>query len=951
MSERGRVIVPRATYRLQFRKEFGFADAAAVAPYLARLGVSHVYASPYLKARPGSTHGYDIVDHHQLNPELGDETEYRRMTAAFRNHELGQVLDIVPNHMGVGGADNPLWLNVLEWGPDSLYAGWFDIDWDPDRRYLQAKLLVPFLGDQYGVELERGHLRLKFDAEFGTFAVWAYDVHKLPICPLDYARILGDEHPVLERLGDSFAGLPAWRPQIERRAAELKAELAAMARDQPDVRMAIDKAMARFNGRDGDFDSWRRLFRLIEDQFWRPAHFRVAADDINYRRFFNINDLAGLRMELADVFDHAHLLVFRLIEEGAVTGLRIDHIDGLLDPKAYLNRLREAAPRRDLYLVTEKILAAHEGLREDWPVEGTTGYDFARLVLGFLVDPEGEAALTEAYEHFTGAAAPFSEIVRQSKLRIMENEMASELNVLARDAGRVARQNPRTADFTRNILQRALREVLACFPVYRIYVDAQGPASEADRRDLDWAISWARRDDDSLDPSVFDFVQQLLSGDLVAEPKSGFSREAVLRCAMKLQQYSGPVMAKGLEDTAFYRYNRFIALNEVGGDPDEFGISIAAFHRANRSRAERWPHAMLATATHDTKRGEDARARLAVLSELAEEWAAQVPTWSRLLRARRGDIEGTAPPDRNDEYLFYQMLLGSWPIELLNGEPDRAALEAYVERLQGALIKSLREAKVHSTWVVPDMAYEEAMVSFAADALDPSRAGNFLALFLPFVSRVAELGARNSLVQTVLKLTLPGMPDIYQGAELWDFSMVDPDNRRPVDYRRRARMLEEVLADLASDREAAMRRYTEEWRDGRFKLATIATLLAWRRDHAALFQDGGYEPVAADGPDADRICGFLRSQADNMLLVAVARFPANWAWGGFDADTALALPDALHRTSWYDLLSGRQHRPACRLAAPALFSVLPAAVLVPDPQLRPYPQQNRVQVPRRVNSI
>ncbi|MGE5271708.1 MAG: alpha-amylase family glycosyl hydrolase, partial [Thiohalocapsa sp.] len=429
-AERRAETLPRATYRLQFRKEFGFDDAAALAPYLARLGISHVYASPYLKARPGSTHGYDIVDHDRLNPELGDEAAFRRMSAAFAAHGLGQVLDFVPNHMGVGGADNPLWLNVLEWGPDSLYAGWFDIDWDPDRRYLQDKLLIPFLGDQYGVELERGHLRLQFDADHGTFAVWAYAVHKLPICPLDYARILGQDHPVLERLGDSFAGLRAWRPQIERRAAELKTELAALAREDPAVRTAIDEAVARLTGQVDDLHSWRHLFRLIADQFWRPAHFRVAADDINYRRFFNINELAGLRMELDDVFDHAHQLVFRLLADGTVTGLRIDHIDGLLDPKAYLNRLREGAPRRDFYLVTEKILAAHEGLREDWPVDGTTGYEFARLVLGFLVDPAGERPLTEAYERFIGVAPVFSEVVRQSKLRIMENEMASELNVL-----------------------------------------------------------------------------------------------------------------------------------------------------------------------------------------------------------------------------------------------------------------------------------------------------------------------------------------------------------------------------------------------------------------------------------------------------------------------------------------------------------------------------------------
>ncbi|MGE5268340.1 MAG: malto-oligosyltrehalose synthase, partial [Thiohalocapsa sp.] len=507
---------------------------------------------------------------------------------------------------------------------------------------------------------------------------------------------------------------------------------------------------------------------------------------------------------------------------------------------------------------------------------------------------------------------------------------ASELNVLARDAGRAARQNPRTADFTRNILQRALREVIACFPVYRTYVDAQGPATEQDRRDLDWAISVARRDDTAVDPSVFDFVHGLLSGDLVAQPRSGFSREAVLRCAMKLQQYSGPVMAKGLEDTAFYRYNRFIALNEVGGNPEEFGISIAAFHHLNRHRAERWPHAMLGTATHDTKRGEDTRARLAVLSELAEEWAGQMQTWSRLLRARRGDIEGSAPPDRNDEYLFYQMLLGAWPIELLDGEPAPEELQLFADRLKAALVKSLREGKLHSNWVAPDMAYEEAMLSFASDALDPARAGNFLASFLPFAARVAELGAHNTLVQTVLKLTSPGMPDIYQGCELWDFSLVDPDNRRAVDYHLRAQMLEEVLAELARDRTTAMRRYMQEWRDGSIKLATIATLLLYREAHRRLFDDGGYEPLAGQGPDAEAVCGFLRLHSEEVLLVAVSRFPARLAATGLQPETALALPEALRPTRWRDLLSGRHHDAGGELPASSLFSVLPAAVLVPE---------------------
>ena len=782
-------MTPRATYRLQFHKGFGFVQATGLVPYLARLGISHLYASPYLKARPGSTHGYDIIDHDALNPELGDQAAFDRMNAALAENGLKQILDFVPNHMGVGGADNPLWLDVLEWGPASAYAGWFDIDWDPDRRYLSDKLLVPSLGDQYGVALESGQLALKFDPTEGSFAVWAYDTHKLPICPLDYARVLGDAHPELERLGDSFSALLEWRPQAGRRAAELKAELARLAGERSDVCKAVEEAFGRLNGEPGRPESWRELDALIQDQHWRAAHYRVAADDINYRRFFNINDLAGMRMELPDVFEHAHKLVFRLLRNGTLDGLRIDHIDGLLDPKGYLGRLREKAGR-DFYLVVEKILAPHEGLREDWPVEGTTGYDFANLLLGLLIDPAGEESFTRLYAKFTGARQAFAVIVRDCKIRIMENEMTSELNVLARDAARVARQNPRTADFTHNILHRAIREVVACFPVYRTYVDTANAPGAEDRRDLDWALAQAQRIEADIDPSVFDFLAGLLSGGLVAKPRSGFSRHSVLRCAMKLQQYSGPVMAKGLEDTTFYRYNRFIALNEVGGHPDQFGIPIPAFHKANRRRAQRWPHAMLGSSTHDTKRGEDTRARLAVLSELPDEWTRHVQTWSRILRARRGDVEGTAPPDQNDEYMFYQLLVGSWPAELLGRRtPDAEALAAYAERIKGALTKSMREAKVHSTWAAPGTAYEEAMLSFAELALDTDRAGTFLASFLPFAERIARLGASNTLAQTVLKLTLPGVPDIYQGTELWDLSLVDPDNRRPVDYALRLRML------------------------------------------------------------------------------------------------------------------------------------------------------------------
>ena len=908
-------MIPRATYRLQFHKDFGFDDAAAIAPYLGKLGISHVYASPYLKARPGSSHGYDIIDHDALNPELGDAAAYERMCAAFAANGLRQVLDFVPNHMGVGGADNPFWLDVLEWGRSSPHAGWFDIDWSPDRPDLQGRLLVPVLGDQYGAVLESGELQLRLDDEAGEFAVWAYGAHKLPVSPLHYGRLLGDEAPELERLGDAFSGLPEWRPQIRRRAQALKAELAALMAARPEL---LARVQARVDGLNGDgADGRQGLDALIDQQNWRAAHFRVAADDINYRRFFNISDLAGLRVELPEVFDHIHGLALRLLAEGRIDGLRIDHIDGLLDPKGYLQRLRRKAGP-DAYLVVEKILAAHEELRADWPVEGTTGYEFANLALGLLIDPGGEEGMSRAWREFAGPQPSFAETVLAGKLKIIDDEMAGELDALAREAANVARQTPRTADFTRNLLRRALRAVVAAFPVYRTYLDEENAPSAEDRRDLAWAMAQARRLEPALDPSVFDFLSSVLSGTLVAAPRSGFGRRAVLRCAMKLQQYSGPVMAKGLEDTAFYRFNRLIGLNEVGGQPDRFGVTAAAFHKANAARAERWPAAMLGTSTHDTKRGEDARARLAVLSEIPEDWARAVETWSRLLRARRGDVEGTAPPDRNDEYMLYQLLLGSWPVELLGERAmDPAVLEAWTGRVRGALVKSMREAKVHSSWAAPDAAYEAAMLDFAGLALDPERGGAFLATFRPFAGRVAALGARNSLVQSVLKLTLPGVPDIYQGAELWDLSLVDPDNRRAVEYRLRERLLETAAE---ADVDAAML----EWQDGRFKLAATARLLAFRREQPELFQLGGYEPVAASGPDADQVVAFARSHDGADLLVAAARFPARREGEAPGPDAALDLPERLAGRRWRDLLRGREASTDLR----ELLAAAPAAVLV-----------------------
>jgi (1->4)-alpha-D-glucan 1-alpha-D-glucosylmutase len=914
-------MTPRATYRLQFNKDFGFDDAARVAPYLAQLGVSHIYASPWLKPRAGSSHGYDIVDHRSLNYELGDEAAFNRMVEVLKKNGLRPILDMVPNHMGVGGADNPLWLDVLEWGSESAYAGWFDIDWQPDHSYLRGKLLVPFLGNQYGTELAAGKLSLKFDAEDGSFAIWAYDVHKLPVCPLHYNRILGDAHPDLERLGDAFSHLNDWRPQAGRRARELKSELASLAKSRDDVRDGIASASAQFEGTPGDGESWNRLRELIQDQHWRAAHFRVAADDINYRRFFDINDLAGLRMELADVFDYAHALVFQLMKKGVLDGLRIDHVDGLLNPKQYFQKLRAAsADSEPAYLIVEKILARHEHLREDWPVDGTTGYEFANLLLGLLIDPAGEEPFTQIYSDFTGARTNFADMVRDCKLRIMRNEMTSELHVLAREAAGVARQHPATADFTQNVLHRAIREVLACFPVYRIYIDPEGTPSEEDRRYLDWAMKRARANETEIDSSVFDFVHKILSGDLVSQSRSGFSRYAVLRCAMKLQQYSGAVMAKGLEDTAFYRYNRFVALNEVGGDPDQFGISISNFHKANTQRAKRWPSSLLCTSTHDTKRGEDVRARLAVLSEMPAEWAKQVQLWSRILRARRGDIQASAPPDRNDEYFLYQQLVGTWPMELVNGDDlDTAVLEQYRKRLKQSTIKAIREAKVHSSWASPNTAYEDAVLTFIENALDLLNSQSFLTAFLPFVRKLARLGVHNSLVQTVLKLTAPGVPDIYQGSELWDLSMVDPDNRRPVDYDARIQLL--GFSNTAP--EALL----HHWQDGSVKLFTLSHILAFRSRERDLFAKGEYEPLTVTGPQADCVCAFTRRLGDRCAIVAVSLLPARLEAGPGWCETAIATPSCASGRRLKDVLTGAEIVPAETFAAEVMFGKLPVAVL------------------------
>ncbi len=925
-------MIPRATYRLQFSRDFTFADAAALVPYLAGLGVSHLYASPWLKARTGSTHGYDIVDHNAFNPELGGEAGFEALHAALKAHGLGQILDFVPNHMGVARADNAWWLDVLEWGRASPYAEWFDIDWTPADPDLRNKVLLPFLGDHYGAVLERGELEPRFDPATGSFSVWYFE-HRFPLSPHSYAYLLraaaqadatiADRLEALavdaERLRARAGTTARASANVRDRAARLKARLASDA----SLHAPLQDVARALCATPGDAASVRPLHRLLERQAYRLAYWRMAADEINYRRFFDINELAALRVEYPPVFAHIHTLVARLLDTGKLDGLRIDHIDGLFDPARYCRRVRQLS-RRPFYLVVEKILARHERLRTNWPVEGTTGYDFLGLVTGLLIDPRQEAVMTRAYRHFLGHASDFGEILHAAKRQIVHSRLSGELHVLARQLHRIARRHPRTRDYTLQALTRALADVVAAFPVYRTYVDTHG-ATAADRRDITWAVAQARKRWDLPDVDIFEFIEAALTTRVAETP--GYRRLPVLRFAQKFQQYTSPVMAKGFEDTALYRHHRMDALNEVGSDPRQFGVDVTDFHRANQERARLWPHAMLATATHDTKRGEDVRARLAALSRVAAEWDRAVRHWARLNGIWKQAANGQRAPERNDEYLLYQTLIGAWPVALMDGAWDEAIAARFVARVQAYMTKALREAKQHSSWANPDSAYEAATRAFIAQILDREHGRLFLEAFLPLQARVAELGVDNSLVQVALKLTCPGVPDVYQGAELWDLNLVDPDNRRAVDFARRAERLAqaEVWDTLSPERQVAqLATWRAAWHDGLVKLHVLRRLLGVRAQYPDVFLHGDYRPVTLAGDVGERVIAFeRRHEGARIMVAAILHGDATVAGAGAPGGAlSAALP-----VPCVDVLSGR------RYAAdpdPLAFAPLPVAVLLHD---------------------
>jgi len=892
-----RAVVPRATYRLQLHREFGFRQAAELVPYLASLGVSHVYCSPYLKARPGSHHGYDIIDHNALNPEIGSREDFEAFVDALKSSGMGQILDVVPNHMGIMGADNAWWQDVLENGPASHYAEFFDIDWEPVSPALKGKVLVPVLGDHYGSLLGRGEIKLTYEPEAGTFSIRYYE-HRFPVDPREYPAVLDQvpkalhAEPIPQEMLDELASLiTAFRnvPSREELAPERRTErnrdkevhkrrLARLAAECPPLVQAIETAVHRVNGRVGEPDAFDALHALLETQAYRLAYWRVASDEINYRRFFDVNDLAAVRMENEVVFDATHRLVLELAASGQVDGLRIDHPDGLYDPAAYFRRLqdrfalacgdhlrntsdRTALP---LYVVVEKITAGYERLPEAWHVQGTTGYRFMNVVNGLFVDGSAREKLDRIYHSFTPGVMAFDEIAYQSRRVIMRAALASELTVLANRLAHVAEADRRTRDFTLNTLREALVEVVACFPVYRTYIADK--ASAVDRRYLDWAVSRARRRSRAADASIFDFLRSAALGE--APSGSRAQAEQALAFARKFQQFTAPVTAKGVEDTAFYRYHRLISLNEVGGDPTCFGFTVSAFHGASQDRAAMWPHTLLATSTHDSKRSEDVRARINVLSEIPAAWRISLRRWSLVNRSRKRIVEGKSAPSRNDEYLLYQTLVGTWPLGPLSDE----ALASYRQRIQTYMTKAVREAKVESSWINVNRPYEAALSGFIEALLGRVEGNLFLQDFIAFHPRVAWLGMLNSLSQTLLKLTSPGVPDIYQGNELWDLSLVDPDNRRPVDYEQRSLLLAEMAERLASAEVGSVAAgLLENWEDGRAKLYLTWRALELRREHPQLFSAAGYTPLSVSGKHADNVVAFARWRNESGLIVVAGR--------------------------------------------------------------------------------
>ncbi len=882
--------IPRATYRIQLNAGFTFRDATSIIPYLAALGISHAYCSPYFRARAGSVHGYDVVDHNCLNPEIGSRADFEHFVATLRSHDMGHVLDIVPNHVGIMGSDNLWWMDVLENGEASLYAEYFDIDWTPANPALAHKVLVPVLGNPYGVVLERGEIELRFEPERGSFAFFFHE-HRFPLDPRTYPRILDRalahiSNAAIEHLRRSFGALPEridltpdQMAERHRSQQEHKTRLADLCANDAAAAHALHTAVRSLAGDPSEPASFDALHELLEQQAYRLAYWRVAADEINYRRFFDVNDLAALRVENEAVFDATHDLVLQLVREGKIDGLRIDHPDGLFDPAQYFRRLQSriagagverdfgiAGGERDLplYLVVEKITASFEDLPPTWPVHGETGYHFANVVNRMLVDAATKARMDRVYQSFVGEHLEWQTVAYEAQHLVLRRSLASELNVVANALARIAQTDRRTRDFTLSNVRQALAEVVACFPVYRTYVT--DTASKDDRGYIDWAVAAAKNRRSVTEAPVIDFVRSALLEELPSI--SAEMRRRVRLFAMKFQQVTAPVTAKGVEDTALYRFNRLVSLNEVGGEPATYGSSVRAFHVDAQNRARYWPHEMLATSTHDTKRSGDVRARINVLSEMTAVWRQTLERWSRFNRSRKRAVEDRPAPSQNDEYLLYQTLVGSWPLEDL----DDAGVAHYRERIEAYAVKAAREAKTRTSWANVNADYEDALTQFVRSILERRDSNLFLQDFIGFQKRIARFGLLNGLTQTLCKLAAPGVPDIYQGDDLWDFSLVDPDNRRPVDYGKRLQLLQQLQSECREGPDPRwVRSLVDNLSDGRCKLYLIWKTLEFRRAHEALFRNGEYIPLRVSGDHAAKICAFARRHEGSTAIVIAPR--------------------------------------------------------------------------------
>ena len=913
---------PLSTYRLQFNAGFRFENARRLIGYLHALGISNIYSSPILKARTGSQHGYDITDHNQLNPEVGSYEELQELVNELKNYGMGQVLDIVPNHMGIGLGANPWWWDVLSNGRASEFAEFFDLDWEPLKPELRNKLLLPILGDQYGAELEAGHIRLV--SSNGTFHIEYFDKH-LPLDPQTIPIIFEQRpHELPQELRNLLSGLrnlPSHNSsdgdlvrQRRRAVTSLTVAWKELMEKSPELQQIADRAAAAMNGHVGDPRSFDRLHRLLEEQVYRLANWRVSGEEINYRRFFDVNDLIGLSMENPRVFAATHQLLRHLLADDMVQGVRVDHCDGLLNPRQYMIRLQMlyaasqcngATPRGTLaengieldlqqafgqhdwmnqramlYTVVEKILEPAEDLPREWPVDGTSGYDFTTLVNGLFIDRRNERAFTNFYRRFTGVSQDVDSIIYNSKKLIMHASLASEVNVLAHMLDAISATDRYARDFTRKSLRDVIRETIACFPVYRTYIDERGEMTERDRAYIHEAVARAKRRNPDKAPASFDFLRDiLLLKHKNSEDQSDVYRHK-LRFTLKFQQLTGPVMAKGMEDTACYVFNRFIAVNEVGGSPKQFGISPEEFHAGNLKRAESWPYSMLATSTHDTKRSEDVRARLDVLSEMPKTWAAHALRWRRANRLRKRMLpDGRQAPDANEEYFLYQTLVGTWPFEF----SSETAREEYIERIQQYMSKAVHEAKINLSWISDDPAYVEALRQFIEKILAPgttARPNMFVEQLCAFMPPINCFGAINSLAQRVLMLTSPGNPDIYQGTELWDFSLVDPDNRRPVDYALRERLLTELDRKAeAGDLPALCAELLDNYQDGRVKMWATMQALRLRRERRDLFHPGLYRPMHATGAKQQHVVAFAREHTNQIAIVVVPRLSYSLAGG------------------------------------------------------------------------